>query len=447
MPPSPAPPQPRSRRASSARSPPARSPRAPACPPSAPSPPTSTSPPPPSRPPSPSSAAAASSSPAPAAAPASPTARRCAPPTAPPASPPAPATSRSATPTRPSSPTSPPPSAALDEPPRPTWQRLYGEPPVDPGLAAVAARALAADGIPAERLDGGQRRAGRDRARARGAPLARGSASRSRIPGWPGVLDLVRALGLRLAPVAVDERGMRPGGAGAGAAGGRAGRGGHAARAQPARGGVRRRARRRAARAPARRARGRGRPPRAGGRRAVALGGRAERALGDGPLGLQMARARTCAARSSPATSSRSPASRGGCRSGPGWVSGRAAAADRTPVGRPGRRGARRAGERGLRRRAGPRSSTRSPRTACRAYAPSGLNVWIPVPDEDAAVRALLAAGVSVAAGAPFRLETPPAVRITAATLEPGEAPAIAAALAGAVEPAPAHAGCVGSAG
>jgi DNA-binding transcriptional MocR family regulator len=70
-----------------------------------------------------------------------------------------------------------------------------------------------------------------------------------------------------------------------------------------------------------------------------------------------------------------------------------------------------------------------------RAHAPSGLNVWIEVPDEDAAVRALLATGVSIAAGAPFRLQTPPAVRITAATLEPHEAPGVAAALASAVNP------------
>jgi DNA-binding transcriptional MocR family regulator len=70
------------------------------------------------------------------------------------------------------------------------------------------------------------------------------------------------------------------------------------------------------------------------------------------------------------------------------------------------------------------------------AHGRSGLNVWIPVPDEDAAVRALLAVGVSVAAGAPFRLEAPPAVRITAATLEVDESPAIAAALtAAAVDP------------
>jgi DNA-binding transcriptional MocR family regulator len=69
------------------------------------------------------------------------------------------------------------------------------------------------------------------------------------------------------------------------------------------------------------------------------------------------------------------------------------------------------------------------------AHAPSGLNVWVPVPDEDAAVRALLTAGVSVAAGAPFRLQTGPAVRITIAALAPRDAPAIAATLAAAVAP------------
>jgi DNA-binding transcriptional MocR family regulator len=67
--------------------------------------------------------------------------------------------------------------------------------------------------------------------------------------------------------------------------------------------------------------------------------------------------------------------------------------------------------------------------------APSGLNVWVPVPDEDAAVRALLADGVSVAAGAPYRLNAGPAVRITTAALEPGEPEALAAALAAAISP------------
>jgi DNA-binding transcriptional MocR family regulator len=69
------------------------------------------------------------------------------------------------------------------------------------------------------------------------------------------------------------------------------------------------------------------------------------------------------------------------------------------------------------------------------AYGPSGLNVWVPVPDEDAAVRALLTTGVSVAAGAPFRLDAPPAVRITVATLAAKDAPPLAAALAAATQP------------
>ena len=69
------------------------------------------------------------------------------------------------------------------------------------------------------------------------------------------------------------------------------------------------------------------------------------------------------------------------------------------------------------------------------AHGRSGLNVWVPVPDEDAAIRALLAHGVSVAAGAPFRLEAGPAIRVTTATLRSDEAPPLAAALAAAVDP------------
>ncbi len=62
----------------------------------------------------------------------------------------------------------------------------------------------------------------------------------------------------------------------------------------------------------------------------------------------------------------------------------------------------------------------------------TGLNVWVPVPDEAAAAGALLEAGYAVAPGSLYRLESPPAVRITTAMLEPAEAAAVAAALAGA---------------
>ncbi len=54
------------------------------------------------------------------------------------------------------------------------------------------------------------------------------------------------------------------------------------------------------------------------------------------------------------------------------------------------------------------------------ARARSGINLWIEVPDEDAAVRGLLADGWAAAAGSPFRLEAGPAVRITTAALERG---------------------------
>ncbi|MFC9327412.1 aminotransferase class I/II-fold pyridoxal phosphate-dependent enzyme [Kitasatospora sp. NPDC057015] len=60
----------------------------------------------------------------------------------------------------------------------------------------------------------------------------------------------------------------------------------------------------------------------------------------------------------------------------------------------------------------------------------SGLNVWVPVPDETATVAGLVQHGWVVAPGARFRLQSPPGVRITAATLAPGEAGRLAADLA-----------------
>jgi DNA-binding transcriptional MocR family regulator len=70
------------------------------------------------------------------------------------------------------------------------------------------------------------------------------------------------------------------------------------------------------------------------------------------------------------------------------------------------------------------------------AHGGSGLNVWVPVPEEQVVAGALLEAGWAVAAGEPYRRRTPPGVRITISTLGPGEAEALAAALAGALRPA-----------
>lgn len=60
----------------------------------------------------------------------------------------------------------------------------------------------------------------------------------------------------------------------------------------------------------------------------------------------------------------------------------------------------------------------------------SGLNVWVPVDEEAPVVQGLTAAGWAVQAGEPFRVASPPGVRITTAALEPSEAPALASALA-----------------
>ncbi|MCG8407393.1 MAG: aminotransferase class I/II-fold pyridoxal phosphate-dependent enzyme [Phycisphaerales bacterium] len=52
----------------------------------------------------------------------------------------------------------------------------------------------------------------------------------------------------------------------------------------------------------------------------------------------------------------------------------------------------------------------------------TGFNVWLPVTEETTTVQALLEAGWAVSAGERFRLNSPPAIRITTATLSPSEA-------------------------
>ncbi len=63
----------------------------------------------------------------------------------------------------------------------------------------------------------------------------------------------------------------------------------------------------------------------------------------------------------------------------------------------------------------------------------SGFNVWIDVPDEAAVVSRLLQAGWAVAPGARYRLHSPPAIRVTTASLAEPLAPVFASALAAAL--------------
>lgn len=67
------------------------------------------------------------------------------------------------------------------------------------------------------------------------------------------------------------------------------------------------------------------------------------------------------------------------------------------------------------------------------AHGRSGMNVWVSVPDESAALSALLAAGFGAAPGAWFRIRTGPGLRVTTAALEPAQAERVADAVAAAV--------------
>jgi DNA-binding transcriptional MocR family regulator len=87
--------------------------------------------------------------------------------------------------------------------------RLYGEPATLPELAELAREQLTADGIPGESpcvvsgaLDGIER--------VIEAHLRPGDRVAVENPGYAALFDLLRARGLMLEPVAIDERGMRP---------------------------------------------------------------------------------------------------------------------------------------------------------------------------------------------------------------------------------------------
>jgi DNA-binding transcriptional MocR family regulator len=72
------------------------------------------------------------------------------------------------------------------------------------------------------------------------------------------------------------------------------------------------------------------------------------------------------------------------------------------------------------------------------AHGRTGINVWVPVPDETVAVTALRDAGWSVAPGALNRIAAAPGVRITVSSLDEADLGPLADAVARAVRPAPA---------
>jgi DNA-binding transcriptional MocR family regulator len=65
-----------------------------------------------------------------------------------------------------------------------------------------------------------------------------------------------------------------------------------------------------------------------------------------------------------------------------------------------------------------------------RGHGRSGLNVWVPVPEEAAMVQFLLARGWGVRGGERFRFRSGPAIRVTTGVLRPEEAERLAADIA-----------------
>ncbi|MFD3329707.1 aminotransferase class I/II-fold pyridoxal phosphate-dependent enzyme [Streptomyces sp. NPDC058701] len=313
---------------------------------------------------------------------------------------------------------------------RPT---LYGQDPVAPELARLARAGLDADGVPdgpvalaSGALDAIER--------VLAAHLRPGDAVAVEDPGWGSVLDLAPALGLRVLPVAVDDDGPRTDAlARALAAGARALV--VTARAQNPTG---------AAVSAERAAELRGlladRPevlvieddhghgfvdlplhPLGGVTRHWALVRSTAKAYGpDLRLAVLTGDAVTL------------DRVRGRQRLGPGWVSRllqyavvelwSSGAVDREAV-------ARSYGE----RRGALVAALRERGVA--AHGRSGMNVWVPVADETGAVTRLLGAGWAVAAGARFRVESGPGVRLTVSQLRPADVAELADAVAAAVRP------------
>ncbi|GGR83782.1 MULTISPECIES: aminotransferase class I/II-fold pyridoxal phosphate-dependent enzyme [Streptomyces] len=313
----------------------------------------------------------------------------------------------------------------------------YGDDPVDADLARLARAELDADGVPAGPLTvtSGSLDAIE---RVLAAHLRPGDTVAVEDPGWGSLLDLVPALGLHTAPVGVDDDGPRPDDLR------RALESGARAlivtdRAQNPTGASVTATRARALRAVLREHpetllieddHGHGivdlpLHPLAGVTRHWAFVRSAAKAYGPD--------LRLAVLTGDPVTVDRL---RGRQRLGPGWVSlllQRAVAhlwaygaVDRAAVARS--YGARRdalvdaLAERGV-----------------TAHGRSGMNVWVPVPDETGALARLLQNGWAVAPGARFRLASPQGVRITVSPLTEADITVLADAVAAAVRPSPAR--------
>ena len=320
--------------------------------------------------------------------------------------------------------------------------KLYGGPAKLPRLAALAQAGFAADGIPADGATGGLAIAGGAMdgiERVLQAHLRAGDRVAVEDPGWPRIGDLVRALGLRPEPVAVDQSGPVPG---------------ELARALE-----------HGARAVIVTPRGQNPtgaavdPPRARDlreilgrhRHVVLIEDDYVAAVAGAPyVPLHTASDRWAVIRSlskvlgpdlrvapiagDPLTISRVE---GRQLLGPGWVSHllqqTAAELWDSPA-------TRELLDRTTARYAERRAALVDALAGhgIPAHGRSGLGVWVPLAEETATVQQLAERGWAVSPGERFRFRSPPGIRITTTSLDPADAPGLAAAIAGAVATSPA---------
>jgi DNA-binding transcriptional MocR family regulator len=71
------------------------------------------------------------------------------------------------------------------------------------------------------------------------------------------------------------------------------------------------------------------------------------------------------------------------------------------------------------------------------AHGRTGINVWVPVADETAALARLRDEGYAVAPGSLYRIAAPPGLRITISPLDPSQLEPLADAVLRAVRPGP----------
>jgi DNA-binding transcriptional MocR family regulator len=315
--------------------------------------------------------------------------------------------------------------------------KLYGGPAKLPRLAALAQADFAADGISGELAIAGGAMDGIERVLQ--AHLRAGDRVAVEDPGWPRIGDLIRALGLRPEPVAVDQSGPVPG---------------ELARALE-----------RGARAVIVTPRGQNPtgaavdPSRARDlreilgrhRHVVLIEDDYVAAIAGAPyVPLHTASDRWAVIRSlskvlgpdlrvapmagDPLTISRVE---GRQLLGPGWVSHLLQQAAAELWDSPATRDL-------LDRTAARYAERRAALVAALAghgistHGRSGLGVWVPLAEETTVVQQLAERGWAVSPGERFRFRTPPGIRITTTSLDPADTPGLAAAISEAVTASPA---------